>query len=195
MKKSTEKSTSFGAKQIATVGALLAICLVSQIFKSLSIFITGPIINLCLVLCVVLVNLPCAIALSVITPITAYFIAPSPVMQIVPWILIFIIGGNAILCVATHFLVKKDVLTAKGFVKNVLTYLKAILCAALKGAFMGITISLWLLPTFIPAESKIYAKLSTFQFMFSVAQFITALIGFVYFFIIVIPLKKVLKNG
>ena len=190
-----EKSkTSFGAKQIAITAILLAICIVSQFFKNLSIFITGPIINVCIALAVTLVNLPCGIILSVITPVTAYIIAASPVMMAVPGIIPLIMAGNAVLAVAVHFLLKKDVLGTKGLY-SVKSYVMAIICALLKGAFMGLTISLWLLPTFIPAESPLRGNMATFLITFSLFQFITACIGFVYFFIIMIALKKVIKNA
>lgn len=190
-----EKSkTSFGVRQIAITALLLAICIVSQFFKNLSVFITGPIVNVCLVLCVTLVNLPCAIALSIITPLTAYIIAASPVMMAVPGIIPLIMLGNVVIVVATHFLLKKDVLASKSIV-TVKTAIMAVVCALLKGVFMGLTISLWLLPTFIPAESPLRAKMSVFQTTFSLYQFLTACIGFVYFFIIVFALKKVMKNG
>ena len=189
-----EKSkTSFGAKQIAITAILLAICIVSQFFKNLSIFITGPIINVCIALAVTLVNLPCGIILSVITPVTAYIIAASPVMMAVPGIIPLIMAGNAVLAVAVHFLLKKDVLGTK--VLCVKSYVMAIICALLKGAFMGLTISLWLLPTFIPTESPLRGKMATFQITFSLFQYITARIGFLYFFIIMIALKKVIKNA
>lgn len=189
-----EKSkTSFGVREITITAILLAICIVSQIFKSLSVFITGPIINLCLALAVTLVNLPCAITLSIITPITAFFISSSPVMMAVPAILIFIMGGNIVLVLAVHFLLKKDVLEAKGAFSP-LCYIKAAVCALLKGLFMGLTISLWLLPTFIPAENPLQAKMSIFQTTFSVVQFATACIGFVYYFIIIVILKKYMKK-
>ena len=190
-----EKSKKFGTKEIAITALLLAICIVSQIFKNLSIFITGPIINVCICLAVVLVGLPCGIALSIITPVTAFFIAASPVMTAVPWILPFIMGGNLVLAFGVQLLLKKDVLNAKGGVYSVSCYLKAIVCAALKGAFMGLTISLWLLPTFIPVESKLRGKLSVFQTTFSLFQFLTALIGFVYFFTILFGVRRATKNN
>ena len=101
------KENKFGTRQIATTAVLLAICIVSQVFKNLSIFITGPIVNTCIVLAVLMVNLPCGIILSIITPITAYMIAMSPVMMAVPAIIIFIMLGNIVLAVAVEFLFKK----------------------------------------------------------------------------------------
>ena len=180
---------TFGSKQITTTAILLAICIVSQYFKNLSIFITGPVINTCIVMAVLRVNLPCALILSVITPLTAYIIAASPVMMAVPAILVFIMLGNAVLAVTVFFLLKKDMIKpGKAFV-NPLTMLKAVICALAKGAFMGLTISLWLLPSFIPAESPLRGKLPVFQTTFSLYQFLTACIGFVYVFLIMLALN------
>ena len=104
-----KKKTGFGTKQITTTAILLAICIISQVFKNLSIFITGPIINTCIVLAVLLVGLPCGLILSVITPVTAYFIAASPVMNAVPLIIPFIMLGNCVLAVAVSLLLKKSI--------------------------------------------------------------------------------------
>ena len=40
-------------KQITTTAVLLAICIVSQFFKNLSVYLTGPIINAALILTVI----------------------------------------------------------------------------------------------------------------------------------------------
>ncbi|MCR4785354.1 MAG: ECF transporter S component [Lachnospiraceae bacterium] len=178
------KSNTFGAKQIAMTGVLVAICIASQFFKNLSIFITGPVVNTCIILAVLMINLACGIILSIITPVTAYLIAASPVMMAVPGIIPLIMTGNIVLAVSVHFLMKKGVVAGGRSAGGIKSYIMAVICAALKGAVMGLTISLWLLPTFIPAESPMRAKLPVFQMTFSLFQFITALIGFVYVFII-----------
>ena len=191
-----KRSNSFGTKQIAITAILLAICLVSQIFKSLSVFITGPVINACLLLTASLVNLPCAIALSVITPITAYFIAASPVMMIVPGIIPFIMLGNVVLVVSTHFILQKDLDTMNlDGINSLKIIIKAVLCSLLKAVFMGLTISLWLLPTFVPEQSPLRQKMPVFQYTFSVVQFITACIGFIYFAIILVAIKSYAKRN
>lgn len=191
-----KKSNTFGTKQIAITAILLAICLVSQVFKTLSVFITGPIINACLLLAASLVNLPCAIVLSVITPITAYFIAASPVMMVVPGIIPFIMLGNVVLVVAVNFLLKNDLNALKlDGMFSVKVILKALVCSLLKAVFMGVTISLWLLPAFIPEQSPLRQKMPVFQYTFSVVQFITACIGFVYFIIILVAIKSYAKKN
>ena len=185
-----EKTTkTFGTRQITTTAILLAICIISQIFKNLSIFITGPIINTCIILAVLIVNLPCAVILSVITPVTAYFIAASPVMNAVPLIIIFIMLGNCVLAVAVHFLLKKSMMAAGKKFVNIKNIILSVVCALAKGLFMGLTISLWLLPTFIPAESPLRGKMAVFQTTFSLYQFLTACIGFIYVFFVLFALK------
>ena len=180
---------AFGTKEIATTGILLAICIISQFFKNLNIFITGPIINACIVLAVILANVYCGLILSVLTPITAYIIAASPVMSAVPLLIPFIMLGNCVLALSVHFLMKKDfVKSPKGFV-CIKSMIFGVICSAAKGAFMGLTISLWLLPTFIPVESPLRNKLPVFQTTFSLYQFITACIGFVYVFLVCAALR------
>ncbi|MCR4787182.1 MAG: ECF transporter S component [Lachnospiraceae bacterium] len=174
----------FGTREIAITAILLALCVVSQIFKNLSVFITGPIVNTCLLLAELTVGLPCAIILGMITPITAFFMAPSPVMSAVPGIIPLIMLGNIVLVLAFHFLMHKDLSKGSEGLKNFTVYLKAVVCALAKGVVMGVTIGLWLLPTFLPAQSPLREKLPIFKAMFSVIQFVTACIGFVYLFIL-----------
>ena len=71
-------------KQITVTAIMLAICLVSQFFKNLSIYITGPIINAALILTVLYAGMACGIILSIITPVTSFFITGSPVMAAIP---------------------------------------------------------------------------------------------------------------
>ena len=188
------KENKFGTRQIATTAVLLAICIVSQVFKNLSIFITGPIVNTCIVLAVLMVNLPCGIILSIITPITAYMIAMSPVMMAVPAIIIFIMLGNIVLAVAVEFLFKKSFMGSGNNVFRISNMARAILCSLAKGVFMGATISMWLLPAFIPEQSPLRNKLPVFQKTFSVFQFLTACIGFVYVFIVYTVIKRAVER-
>lgn len=188
------KTKKIGAREIAFTAVLLALCIASQLFKNLSIFITGPIINACIALAVLFVNLPCGIILSVITPLTAYLIAPSPVMTVVPWILAFIMGGNIVLAVAVWLLLKPGFTQEKKPWFKPLLWVFALVSALAKGLFMGATISWWLLPNFIPAESPLMNKLPVFQTTFSLYQFLTALIGMIYVFILFPVLKKVLAR-
>lgn len=81
-------------KQITTTAVLLAICIVSQFFKNTSVYITGPVINACLILAVLSVGIPCGIILSVITPVTSFFITGSPIIGAIPAIMPCIMAGS-----------------------------------------------------------------------------------------------------
>lgn len=188
---SNEKTGRFGTKQIAMTAALLAVCILSQVFKNLSIFITGPIVNACLILAVLMVNLPCAIILGIITPITAYIITGGGVMASVPIIVPFIMMGNIVIVVMTFFLIKKEMREPKDMIIRIHKYVVAVLSSLAKGVFMGITISLWLLPTFIPEQSPLRGKMGVLQTTFSLYQFITACIGFIYAFLVWSAMKHV----
>ncbi len=180
------------ARQVATAAILLAICIASQFLKNLSVYITGPIVNLCLILAVMMIGLPWGIILAVITPVTAFFIASSPVIAAIPWLMLpLIMLGNAVLVVMVHFLFKPAVADPKPLL-SVRSILMAVLSCAAKACVMWLTISLWVLPTFIPqAAPKIVDKIPVFQSMFSLVQLITALIAFVYFFILSPVLKRI----
>ena len=72
-----EKKT-FGTRELVTAAVLLAICLVAQLFKNTSVFITGPVINACLILCILLCGWVPSIILCILTPITYAFITGAP---------------------------------------------------------------------------------------------------------------------
>ena len=151
-------------KQITVTAIMLAICLVSQFFKNLSVYITGPIINAALILTVLYAGMACGIILSIITPVTSFFITGSPVMAAIPAMFPCIIIGNIILVVCVGLLRKK--------------------C----GKAAGFPIALIILPAFLPAP--MHKMLPVLQLQFSVTQLITAVIGGVYAVIIAAVLKK-----
>ena len=174
------------AKQITTTAILLAICIVSQFFKNLSVYITGPIINACLILAVLSVGMVCAIILAVITPVTAFFISGSPIMAAIPAIIPCVMIGNVILVLGVGLIMKK-VKGNGGLIAGMAAG------SVLKALFMGVFISLILIPNLIP--EAMVPKMGVFQMTFSLTQLITAVIGSVYAFIIWIPLKKVIADG
>lgn len=164
-------------KQITVTAIMLAICILSQFFKNLSVYITGPIINAALILTVLYAGTVCGIILSIITPITSFFITGSPIMAAIPAMFPCIMIGNIILvlCVGllrTKFGTKAGLPISIG------------IGAVLKAAFMGILISLIILPV------KMQPMLHALQLQFSLTQLITAIIGGVYAVIIAAVLKK-----
>lgn len=164
-------------KQITVTAIMLAICLVSQFFKNLSVYITGPIINAALILTVLYAGMACGIILSIITPVTSFFITGSPVMAAIPAMFPCIIIGNIILVVCVGLLRKKCG-KATGFPVSIA------IGAILKAVFMGIAIALIILP------APMHKMLPVLQLQFSVTQLITAVIGGVYAVIIAAVLKK-----
>ena len=115
-------------------------------------------------------------------------------MTVVPGIIGFIMGGNIVLAVGVQLLLARPFATEKRPFLKPLLWLFAVVIALAKGGFMGATISLWLLPTFIPAESPLMAKLPVFQTTFSLYQVITAFTGMVLVFILYPILRKVLLS-
>ena len=181
-------------KKLAQTALLLTICLLSQYFKNLSVYITGPVINACLILCVLTAGLAWASILCVVTPITAFFIAGSPIMAGIPLMFPAIMAGNFILVFFTWLFEKKTSLRFR---------LPAGLIAGsvLKGLFMGLVIAGVLLPVFgtniashLPKPEALPGVLAAARTTFSVTQLVTALIGSALSYIIWIPLKKYLKN-
>ena len=175
----------FNTKALAWAAILLAICIVSQFFKNLSVYITGPIINACIIICALTAGLGWAVLLSVVTPVTSFIITGSPIMSAIPLIIPCVMAGNAILAVCVALL--KDKLGSKwGEV------LSMIAGSVLKAIFMGIVISLIIIPAMLP--EKMAPMMKVFQTTFSLTQLITALIGSALAYVIMIPLGKIIKN-
>ncbi len=186
MKFSLKKTQLSPLQQITFAGALLAICLASQFFKNLNVYITGPIVNAALIIAAIYCGPIYASILALITPITAFFIASAPVMQAVPGIIPCIMLGN--LCLVFMVLLFED--TFKN--KTVSLTFSIVMGALIKGIVMGILISLIILPVFLP--QKMRPKMNVLQLQFSLVQLTTALIGGVYALIINFALKKAIKN-
>ncbi|MDO5521527.1 MAG: ECF transporter S component, partial [bacterium] len=164
-------------KAVVQTGILLAICIASQFIKGLSVYITGPIVNLTIVMAVLLVGLSSGIILSVIAPITAFWISPSPITQSIPMVIPCIMIGNILLAVGIYVFQKK-VLTNK-MKLNMRVAIGMVTGSLAKAVFMGVSIVCILLPMFkgnLPAK-KADIIMNAAKVTFSVTQFITAIIG------------------
>ena len=180
-------------KQLVQTALLLAICIASQYFKNLSVYITGPIVNLTIILAVLSVGLWSGLLLSIIAPVTAFFFTGSPIMAAIPLMFPAVMAGNAVLAVTVWYFQKKTSFKWR---------LPAGLIAGsvLKAVFMGIVIVLIILPIFgdniaskLPKPEALPMVLATAKGTFSVTQLTTALIGSVLAYLIWMPLKKYLK--
>ena len=169
-------------KKITAAGALLAICIVSQLFKNFSVYITGPIINACLILAVVYCGLFWSVVIAILTPVTAFLITGAPIMKVVPAIMPLVMAGNIVLVVVFWLLVKKNVNLVK-FIAG------GIIGSVAKAAFMALTISYGVLAV-VTLPEAMQAKLPVFRMTYSVTQLITAVIGVGYALVIWAALKK-----
>lgn len=180
-------------KQLVQTALLLAICIASQYFKNLSVYITGPIVNLTIILAVLSVGLWSGLLLSIIAPVTAFFFTGSPIMAAIPLMFPAIMAGNAVLAVTVWYFQEKT---------SFKWHLPAGLVAGsvLKAIFMGVVIVLIILPIFgdniaskLPKPEALPMVLATAKVTFSITQLTTALIGSALAYVIWLPLKKYLK--
>ncbi len=184
----------FKTKQITQTALLLAICIISQFLKNTSVYLTGPIINAALLIALLCINIQAALLLSCITPITAFFINGSPIMASIPLMFPVIMIGNMILVFFTWLFYQKKK-------TNPSLWMGMFIGCAIKAAFMWIMTSYVLFPVFgenikshIPKPEALPKVLETAKLTFSITQFVTAIVGCVLTVIIMIPLRKYLKN-
>ncbi|NTV79042.1 MAG: ECF transporter S component [Clostridiales bacterium] len=182
------------AKQITATAFLLAICIVSQYFKNMSVYVTGPIVNTTIILATLACVPISGIILSVIAPITAFFFTGSPIMAAIPLMFPVIMVGNCILVFSVHLLKNK-------FGKKAGLPVSLLTGSVLKSLFMGLTVILVVLPLFgdsiatkLPKPEMLPAVLAAAKVTFSLTQLITALLGSLLAMIIWVPLKKVISQ-
>lgn len=172
-------------RQIAQTGILLAVCIVSQFFKNLSVYLTGPIVNTAIIIGVLAAGLISGLIIALIAPVTALIIAASPIISAVPAVLPMIMAGNCILALSVWFFTVK-----LKFPGNLPAGLAV--GSVLKACFMTLSIVKILFTFYGSALSD--KQLVMGKTMFSVTQLITAASGSLLAFIIWIPLKKFLKK-
>lgn len=182
-------------KQLVQTALLLAICIASQFLKNLSPYITGPIVNTTIIIATLATGLYSGLLISIIAPITAYFIAASPIMAGIPQMLLVIMAGNSILALCTWLFTRK--IHFRGSLPvGLLTG------AVVKAAFMGamviwVVLPLWsgnIVP-YLPKPEALQKVLATARITFSFTQLITGLTGGLISLLIWMPLQKYLKNG
>ena len=167
-------------KAIVQTGLLLAICIASQFMKNLSVYITGPIVNITIVMAVLLIGVSSGIILAVISPLTAFWISPSPITMGIPVIIPCIMIGNVLLAV------------------GIWVFQKKMLREKLKLNLRVASIVLVFLPMYssninVP-EKKLNILLDTAKVTFSVTQFITAIIGCAISYVIWLRIKGVVNK-
>lgn len=148
---------------ITRTAVLLALCVAVQQFKTLSQFITGPLVNVILILAALAVGLWGGAAVAVLSPLMAALISPAPIMKLVPQIVPLIMLGNLTMVLCVWLLREKKLWMGMG------------LGCLLKPAVLALGVQLIILPFFGGALNDMQRTMVTAMFSFN--QVITAVIG------------------
>ncbi|WP_312044096.1 ECF transporter S component [Anaerotignum sp.] len=157
-------------KQLVLTAVLLAMCIIFQSMKGISVYLTGSAVNAILVMATLAVGTSSGIFIAVMTPIIAYFMGFTPIMQLVPLMIFVVMLGNLTLVL----------LAGRGRKEKLPAWLA--LGAILKAAVLWILVWYAVLPFFggsIPGKMVGVVKTT-----FSMTQFITAAIGCAMAFVI-----------
>lgn len=162
---------------VARSAVLLALCVVIQLVN-VGQWVTGPTVNLVLLVAAMAGGLPCGLTVAVLNPLLVFFIKNPPVMVACPAILVEVMVGNCIL-VLVAWALRKPLLGIPGLAAAVVA----------KGLAMYLLTGFVVLPVFganLPEKLQAAAQAS-----FGIVQMGTAAVGAVVFFAVWQVLKKV----
>lgn len=162
---------------VARAAVLLALCVVVQVVN-LGQWVTGPAVNLILLVAAMAGGLACGLTVAVLNPLLVFFIKSPAVMVACPAILVEVMVGNALL-VLVAWALRKPMMGIPGLVAGVLV----------KGLGMFVMTSYLVLPVFgagLPEKLQAAASAS-----FGIIQLATAAVGAGIFFVVWQVLKKV----
>ena len=145
-------------KQLTTTALLLALCIIFQ-----SVYLTGSAVNCILVIATLYCGIFSGTFIAFVTPVAAYFIGATPIMNAIPLMMPVIMLGNELIVLCVWIFRKKYV--ELGMLTGCIT----------KALFLWITVWFAMLPVFgknLPQPMILAVKAT-----FSVTQFITACIG------------------
>lgn len=157
-------------KKIVMTAVLLALCIVFQSMKGISVYLTGTAVNTFLIMAALLVGTGSSVFLAVVTPLIAYLMGATPIMQMIPLMIPTVMAGNVVLS-----------LCASAGRKNRLPACLAA-GAVLKAGVLWILVWYAVLPFFgagVPEPMQAAVKTT-----FSVTQLVTAAAGGVIAYII-----------
>ena len=164
-------------KRITTTALLLALCIVFQSMKGLSIYLTGSAVNCILVIATLYCGLFSGTCIAILTPVVAYFMGATPIMNMIPLMMLVIMVGNELIVLCVWLFHKKRM--EVGMLLGCVT----------KALFLWLAVWFAVLPIFgtkLPEPMVMTVKTT-----FSITQFVTACIGSVIAWVIYkIGLKK-----
>lgn len=164
-------------KQLTTTALLLALCIVFQSMKGLSIYLTGSAVNCILVIATLYCGMFSGTCIAILTPVVAYFMGATPIMNMIPLMMFVIMVGNELIVLCVWLFHKKRV--EVGMLLGCIT----------KALFLWLAVWFAVLPIFgtkLPEPMVMTVKTT-----FSITQFVTACIGSVIAWVIY---KKGLKK-
>ena len=164
-------------KRITTTALLLALCIVFQSMKGLSIYLTGSAVNCILVIATLYCGLFSGTCIAILTPVVAYFMGATPIMNMIPLMMLVIMVGNELIVLCVWLFHKKRM--EVGMLLGCVT----------KALFLWLAVWFAVLPIFgtkLPEPMVMTVKTT-----FSITQFVTACIGSVIAWVIY---KKGLKK-
>ncbi len=175
-------------QKITRTALLIAILFVIQYFKNISSYISGPVVNLILLTATFYIGLPSGIILSIIAPVSSYFIAGGAAMTFLMTqtkftALPIIIIGNIIYVVLAVLIYKNK--------NNIKMIISLITASFAKWLFMFFSADFILKPLF---AENLGEKIAILGKVFGTLQLYAAIIGSILFYIIYKILNKVLSR-
>ena len=147
-----------------------------------NIIVTGTIVNLLLIVSVMSCGLASGLTVAAISPVVAKSLGIGPLWSLIP----FIAAGNAALVLLWHFIGNRNMR------RKYTAYIAALLCAAvIKFLVLYIGIVQIAVPILLGLPQQQAAVISN---MFSIPQFITALIGGAFAIVLFPRLKIVIRE-
>ena len=157
---------------VTQTAMFIALLVSAQIFTGqFGQFVTGSIVNFILVAACILVGLPAAAIVGVVSPLIAFLITGRPVF---PVLIPFVMVGNVALVTAIHFIAAKSYLklTHSSYARAVVA---VIVGAVLKFLVLWVGIVHVAIPFLIPGI--LLPQVNALSLAFSWPQLVTALIG------------------
>lgn len=150
-------------KQITTTALLLALCIVFQSMKGLSVYLTGSAVNCILVIATLYCGLFSGTCIAILTPVVAYFIGATPIMNMIPLMMPVIMLGNELIVLGVWMFHKKRL--EVGMLVGCVT----------KALFLWVAVWFVVLPIFGTKLPE--PMVMTVRATFSITQLVTACIG------------------
>lgn len=170
-------------KKITTTAILLALCIAMQCLKSISVYITGPFVNATIILATWVAGWFGGLSIALIAPVVAALLGMTPILNMMPQMIVVIMAGNALMVVAAKMIANKG---------NIAMPVGLAVGSGVKALFLWLTVWYFMLPTFgdnIPA--KVQATVKT---TFSVTQLITALVGSAIAWLVWLRLRRLFEK-